>query len=266
MATAEPTSLCSPDLLPSAHPFTMEVGNDAMSLLYTSLSGQRQNQLQLGKSEVTENEHQQQKALNDQLQAIQREEADRPHGFWSDLERIATDVGKIAAVVGSVAVTVATAGAGAPLVVAAAIALSIGGMVISETHCLGNASMWVGLGMEFVGAGLGLGGAMAVTGLSGGAKLLLIAGRVSEGVAGAAQLAGGTAHVVNGVALANVQVDAADATAASQSADRLSSLTTDVIDNVSAEDKSQEGAQEALRGAIETHDQTAVAVVASIRG
>jgi hypothetical protein len=243
----------------------MEAGGDAMCLLYTSLSDQRNNEVVSGQNEITENQHQQQKALNDQLAAIQREEADRPHGFWSDLEKIAMDVGKVAAVVGSVAVTVATAGAGAPLIVAAALALSIGGMVVSETHCFGDASTWVGLGMELAGAGLGFGGAMAVTGASSGMKLLLVAGRVSECVAGAADMAGGTAHVVNGIAQANVQIDIADATAASQQAGRYGSLTSDVIDDITAADKSQEGAQQALRGAIETSDQTAVAVT-SIRG
>jgi hypothetical protein len=70
---------------------------------------------------------------------------------------------------------------------------------------------------------------------------------------------------VNGVAQANVQIDIADATAASQRAGRYDSLTSDVIDDITAGDKSQEGAQQALRGAIETNDQTAVAVT-SIRG
>jgi hypothetical protein len=236
-----------------------------MSLLYTTLSDQRQNQLVSGQNDVTENQHQQQKALNDQIAAIQREESDRPHGFWCDLEKIAMDVGKVAAVVGSVAVTVATAGAGSPLIVAAALALSIGGMVVSETNCLGSASVWVGLGMEFAGAGVGFVGAVGVTGLSSGAKLLLIAGRVSEGVAGAADMAQGTAHIVNGVAQANVQIDMADATAASQEAQRWSSLTSDVIDDVSTADKLQEGALQALRGAIQTNDETALAVT-SIRG
>ena len=267
--TTNPQAGTAPtSLLPDPQvPFSEGTADDAMNGLYTAISEQQQNQLLSGETEVSENSALRAQALASQRAAIQREEADRPHGFWSHFEKIAIDVAKVAAIVGSVAVTAATAGAGSPLIVAAAIALSVGGAVVQQTQCFGaKASAWVGLGLELAGAGTGFVSSLAATGLSAGAQALASAGRGSMVLAGVADGAAGTSEVVNGVAEEHAQLDAADATQAQVQADRESRLTDWVISELQGQQKSNQGALQTLQGAIQTNDETAVAVANSIRG
>jgi hypothetical protein len=261
-AGAAPTSL----LPEPQEPFSAGTADDAMSCLYTAISNQQQNQLLSGETEVHEDAALRQQALANQRAAIQREEADRPRSFWSGLEKVAIDVAKVAAIVGSVAVTAATAGAGSPLIVAAAIALSVGGAVVQQTQCFGKASTYVGLGLELGGAVTGFVGSLGVTGLSAGAQVLATAGRASLGLAGVADFASGTAHIVNAVADEHVELDAADATEAQDQADRASRLTDWVLSELETQQKSNQGALQTLQGAWQTNDETAVAVANSIRG
>ena len=246
-------------------PFSGATAGDAMSMLYTAISEQRQNSLDSGKEEVAENEKVHAAALLAQHNAMVRAEEDKPHGFLSDLEKVAMDVAKVAAVVGSVAVTVGTAGAGSPLIVAAAIALSVGGTIVSETNCFGSASSWVGLGLTVAGSAIGLGLSMGVTGLTAGAKLLTTSGNVAEIVGGAASVTGGAAHIANGVSQEHVQQDLADETQATQQADRADRLTQWVLDEMKADDKSYQTALQSLAGAIQTND-NANASTTAIRG
>jgi hypothetical protein len=255
----------APSLLPNAEPLTEAMTGDAMSALYVAIAQQQDNSASQGTLQVNQNERVQQAALKRQLDAIQRAENDQPSGFLSDLERIALDVAKVAAVVGSVAVTVATAGAGSPLIVAAAIFLSVGGTIVSETHCLGDASQWVGLGMTLAGSAVGVGVSLGATGLSAGMQALATGGRIAEMAGGGASILGGFAHGMNTVARYHVQLDVADETEAQHDAQRMNRMNTLAIDALRDSHRSYRNALTSLQGAIEASDQT-LAIIASYRG
>jgi hypothetical protein len=263
-----PPGAVLPELPEPTQSFTTGTADDAMSALYTAISEQQQDQLCSGEAEVRANTDAQQQALSNQRAALQRAEHDRPSGFWNDLEKVALDVAKVAAIVASVAATVATAGAGAPILVATALALSIGGAVISETHCFGSASTWIGLGAELGGAVLGFGASFVATGVaSAGAQLLAKAGGGALVVAGCADATAGGAQVVIGIKEHDVQLDDADATQAQNEADRAQRLTTWVLDQLQQNQKDTEGALQTLEGAWRTHDETQLAIASTpIRG
>jgi hypothetical protein len=175
------------------------------------------------------------------------EDAWNSPAFWNDLEKGALAVAKVAAVVASVAVTAATLGAGAPVIAVVALALSLGGEVVSDTRVFGDgASKWVGMCMEGAGAALSLGGTLAVSGASVAARTL------------ATVVVAGGAHIRNGDFAANAQQASADAEAARQRGERMEELTKWIVDELKDDDKSHERALQTLQGAMQTNDQTAV--------
>lgn len=188
--------------------------------------------------------------------------------FWNDLEMGALATAKVAAIVGSVAVTAATLGAGAPGIALAALALSVGGEVVSETRVFGDgASKWVGLGMEVAGAALSFGGTLATSGASATTRALSTVGAVATTTSGAADVVAGGAHVRNGDFAASAQEASADAEAARQRSERMDELTKWVVDQLKDDDKSHERALQTLQGAMQTNNQTAViAASVSLKG
>jgi hypothetical protein len=187
------------------------------------------------------------------------EDAWNSPAFWNDLEKGALAVAKVAAVVASVAVTAATLGAGAPVIAVAALALSLGGEVVSDTRVFGDgASKWVGMCMEGAGAALSLGGTLAVSGASVAARTLATVGAVAMTTSGAADVVAGGAHIRNGDFAANAQQASADAEAARQRGERMDELTKWIVDELKDDDKSHERALQTLQGAMQTNDQTAV--------
>ncbi len=183
--------------------------------------------------------------------------------FWRDLEQGAMVVAKTALAVGSVAVTVATAGAAAPLLVATAIALSAGGLAISQTDCLdgalGNgASKWVGAGLEVTGAALNLGASASVVGTWGGSQAVSMVGAAANAAGGGMEVVAGVAQVRNGSFSAAAERGAADATQAGQRDGRLDRLVASLIESLQQSDKSHERLQASLALVMATDDQTAV--------
>lgn len=102
VSTAVPTSI-------TAGGYDGEMGS-----LYALESQHRDGDMQAGKMQVQGEEKAEQKAIQDDQQAIEREEeAGSHHGFWSDIENALGDVAEVAGAVGAAATTVGTAGVGA---------------------------------------------------------------------------------------------------------------------------------------------------------
>jgi hypothetical protein len=184
--------------------------------------------------------------------------------FWSDLEKGATAVAKVAAVVGSVALTVATAGAGSAAIVGVALLLSAGGAAVSATRCLDGvlgkgASQYVGAGMELAGAATGCTAGLAS---AGGAV-----GAAASGVAGGAQITAGAAHVRNAEFAARVQDAGASAEHARQQGERINRVVGWMLDELADGDKTQQRTMQAAQTAMQTNDQTTVSAASiSLRG
>lgn len=261
-----PGALQSGSLLPDPAPLTSSVIDDAMTGLYEVQAKLRQFDLVSGKDQVVEQQARAKKATDDLQDAIKKQQdADQHHSFWDNLEHAALDVAKVALTVGSLAAAVVTAGAGTPLVVASALALSVGSTVVSETKCFGGASQWIALGMGVAGAGVGAFGALSCTALSSGA--LKVVGDVGAGAsavgAGATAAAGG-AHIKSGEYAAEAQDAAADAENAKTTTDRENEAADFTIDQVTDQEKAHRQTLQTIQGVIQTNDQTS-ADIASAR-
>jgi len=253
-------------MLPEPQTLTSSVINDAMAGLYEVQEKLQRFDLVSGKDQVVEQQARAKKATDDLQSAIKKQqEAEQHHSFWDNLEHAALDVAKVATTVGSLAAAVATAGAGTPLVVASALALSVGSTVVSETKCFGAASQWVALGMGVVGAGVGAVGALSTTALSSGALKAL--GDVSTGataLGGAATAAAGGAHVESGEYAAEAQEAAADAENDKTTSDRENDAEQFTIDRTSDQDQAHRQTLQTIQGVIQTNDRTS-ADIASAR-
>jgi hypothetical protein len=186
-----------------------------------------------------------------------------PH-FWSDLEHGAKMVATVAAAVGGLAATVATAGAAGPIVVGAALALSAGGFAVSETHCLGKASAYVGLGMELGAAALSLGSATATSSAL-AAKVASKIGLVASGVSAESTIVEGGAHLENTKYAARATEAQADVVAASNDVAKTARVTDWLLDNLSAAAKAERDTTSTLQGIVQQHDAGNV-TLASTRG
>jgi hypothetical protein len=164
---------------------------------------------------------------------------------------------KFCGVAGQTALACTTGGASSAVAVGAAVALSAGGFVVSETHCLGDASALVGAGMEFGGCAVGLGV------FSGDAAELNKLQQAAKAFEGATTVVEGAGTAIEGVANARVadfdgdaQDARADATAARERIERLQKLTQFLLDDIKDTQKSHQRAQQALQGAMTTLSQT----------
>ncbi len=184
--------------------------------------------------------------------------------FWADLEKGAKTVATVAAAVAGVATTVVTAGTAAPLVVAAAIALSAGGFAVSETNCLGKASAYVGLGMQLGAAALSFGGSSAGASSS-GMQLVSKMGIAAGTASGAAKVVEGTAHGENKKFEARAEDAQADETAATDQVAKETRLTQWLLDNLSAGQQAEKDTTTTLQGIVQQHDAGKV-TLASTRG
>ncbi|MGD0526803.1 MAG: hypothetical protein ABSE49_16775 [Polyangiaceae bacterium] len=190
--------------------------------------------------------------------------------FWNDLEKGALYVAKVAAVVGSAVVTTASFGAGAATIAGAALLLSVGGEIVSDTKCFGNASTAIGVGMELGGAAVGVGGAAAASAglvtmnLSSASKTALGVGAAFSALGGTSEAVAGGAQIVNADFAATAQHAAADAQqAVNQNAELQQSVGWE-IDDLKAASKTEKGRQQAVQGAIQANDQSTAAAAATI--
>jgi hypothetical protein len=296
--------------VPDGQPLSACGMTDAMSALYLAIETLGQSNVQIGQSQVRADETAQQQALQDEEDALQRQQNDRAMqgrgffssighllgdevhdashlrvaqagkdavgdseqawkspAFWNDLEKGALVVAKVAAVVGSAVVTTASFGAGAATIAGAALLLSVGGEVVSDTKCFGKASTLVGAGLEVAGAVVGGYGAATAVGATVASKTATAIGVSISGFGGEAQMVGGAAHIKNEDFVADGQQAGADAQRAIDRGQELQQVETGVLDDLKAADQTRKGTLEALQGAIQANSQaTAAAAPLALNG
>jgi hypothetical protein len=250
-------------LLPESEPLSTATLDDAMSALYMALSQSRDAGMRSAEQQVETQQALQEKALTDAKAAIEKQAADQKKGgFWHDLEKGAMLVAKVALAVVAVAATVVTAGAASPVLIAVALALTAGGMIVSDTKCLGKeVSPWVGLGMEVVGSVLTLGAGAGVASQTVGAQVLSKVRTVASIAATGATVVGGTAHIESAEITADSQNAAADIEQSQQQVDRLDRFIGWVVDSAKESDESHGRAEQSLEDAMATNDAAATAAV-----
>jgi hypothetical protein len=192
------------------------------------------------------------------------EEAWKSPAFWNDLEKGALVVAKVAAVVGSSVVTAASFGAGAATIAGAALLLSVGGEVVSDTQCFGKASAYVAVGLDVAGAVTGGVGAATAAGATVASKTAMTVGATVSGFGGEAQAVAGSAHIKTQDFAANVQESGADAQHAIDQGEQMQQLAGWVVDDLKAEHKTSSGTLQALQGALQANDQSNAAAAAHI--
>lgn len=170
--------------------------------------------------------------------------------------------GRTLLVLGAGAATAVTAGTATPFLIAAsASAMSASGEAIAETKCLGDASAYVGLGLDAGGAALTIGFANT----SDAQKIINALRGASMMLQGAGVAVEGAAHIRVTSFQGDAESAATDAKAASQQMDRLGRLIKFVLTEAKDVQKSHERALASVRGAMETNDQTLL-VAAGVRG
>ena len=187
--------------------------------------------------------------------------------FWNDLEKGALVVAKVAAVVGSTVVTAASFGAGSATIVGAAILLSVGGEIVSDTKCFGKASDAIGVGMQLAGAATGLAGTAVgalTTGMTEASKTALGVGVAFTVLGGGSEAVAGGAHIETQGFVATAQYAAADAQRAMNQNAELEQAVGWEIDDLKASSKTHKSALQATQGAIQANDQSTAAAAASI--
>jgi hypothetical protein len=192
------------------------------------------------------------------------EEAWKSPAFWNDLEKGALVVAKVAAAVGSAVVTAASFGAGAATIAGAALLLSVGGEVVSDTQCFGKASAYVAVGLDVAGALTGGVGAATAAGATVASKTAMTVGASVSALGGEAQAVAGGAHIRTQDFAANVQEAGADAQQAIDEGEQVQQLAGWVIDDLKASHKTSTGTLQALQGAMQANDQSNAAAAASI--
>jgi hypothetical protein len=256
------------DLLPL--PSSSDAQTDAMSWLYLFISKQKSLDVSSGKSTIENTQRMRDEAYKQELEAIkQAAEAAQSGGFWDSIASVALDIGKLAAVVASVAVAVGTGGVGLVAVVAVAGAvLSTAAFVEGEAHVLqklgvdeGTAS-WIGVGLAIGGAACS-GGAGLASGAGAAAgeasmlqKVATTSGDVACVASGTATAAGGAAKIVAGQ-YAGDQADAlADSMEAQMTQQRLQRFLLSMFADLKASQESDDSTLGALRGALESKAET----------
>ncbi len=278
------------DLLPASRPPSEIDLSDSMAAIYALELQDRRSDEKSASAQVADDASRREDALHQQLAALQREKSDSGGGrgffscmgtllkdltidtttfdlndlgkdmksdlgacdnpkFWSELESGA----KWVALAASAVATVFTCGAAGPLVVGAAILLSVGGFVVDQTQCFGKASTAIGVGMEL--------GSAALTCGSGAASC---APTVASCVAGTATVASGAAHVEVTQYQAASLDDQATAEKAKQSAASLAQTQQWVVATLQQQTEANRAALLTLRSAMETNRQASLIVVAPL--
>ena len=187
--------------------------------------------------------------------------------FWSDVESGATAIAEVAAVVGAAAVTGVTFGAGSPLlaVVIIGVAMSAASMADSQLHVLeklgasADTAAYVDLGLALGGAAMTCGAGLASSGTATVASSSQLIARIgtTATVAGAyAQMAGGGAHIQNGMFQAEAKDAEADAKAARFAIARSQRVEQMLIQGLADSVKCSQRTLETLQGAMFTQAQT----------
>jgi len=187
--------------------------------------------------------------------------------FWKDVEFGATKVAEVAAIVGSVAESVATFGAGSVGAVAVtALVLSSASMAESDCHVLercgvsAKAAMYIDVGCSLAAAAVGGYGAAT----SSAEKLGTLAtaakavGSAMQTADGAAAMVSGGAHIRNGYFAADAQDASADATHAEARQESIQQVMNMLLDGIKDASESNKRALQSLQGAMQTNAQSLV--------
>lgn len=179
-------------------------------------------------------------------------------------------VAKACGVAGEAALTAVTLGAAAPVLVTSAIALSVGGYVVSETNCFGDEwSQRIALGMELAGAGCSVTGAACASAsvaakVDDAARALQTGGKM---VSGAASVVEGTADVMVSHFEGVAKHAQADAKAERFHIEKFARAVELILDIAKEDKESQQRALGTLQGAMNIHNQTTMAAGAmAVRG
>lgn len=240
---------------------------DAMSTLYLLEAKDQALEIARGSGDVKADEKTRKKASEEMHEALRREaEAAQHHGFWSDLGDDLATIGKVAAVVGSVAVAVASAGAGTGIA-----ALAIAGATMSTAaFAEGEAHVLEKLGVDaktsaWIEAGLSIGGAVT----TGGAGTLASAAegaarttaQVAQDVSATSRAAGGAATIEAGHYQAEAERRAADAETAKNSADDAGRAITTTLGRLRDGQDAEQRCLADIRGTMEIEAATMAAAV-----
>jgi hypothetical protein len=251
--------------------------SDALSMIYLLESKDRGLTLQKGKRDIQTDQKERDEALRQEIEQIQKAaEAAKHHGFWDDVGNVCLTIGKVAAVVGSIAVAVVSCGAGtavAALVIVGCL-MSTAGFAEGQFHVLEK----LGVDPEtanWVGVGLSVGGMVASCGaglLTSGAEVASEAASTAQDVAStadkAATVVSCAGHVTGGVAKveashysAQQEDRRADALSDEQDAFLLARQIQMLIDRLAGDDKSSQRNLGYVRSAMEAGSAASAAAV-----
>jgi hypothetical protein len=182
-------------------------------------------------------------------------EIDSGHLFMQ-LAEVAPEVAQYAgvAITCAAAATVSVASFGtaaAAVIVGTVVALSASGLLVSKTGCLGKYSADIGMAMELT-ASVGSFGTAAVAGTAATFAAMTAA---TDATTGTLDAVSGASQVVVGHAEAAVDDDQGDVQQATTALSRSARIVDDLLQGLQDAQKSNEGAVEVLRGAIDTYDQ-----------
>ncbi len=184
-----------------------------------------------------------------------------PAGVAYILDKPDSPGARACAVGGQAALTAVTLGAAAPILVTSAIAMSVGGYVVSETKCLGNASAGVGLSLAIMGGACSTGAAITAS-----ASAVTNAERSVKSLEDATRVISGSAKVVRGAADAEVSgfEGAAMEAKADAQGERFCVQTFRravewILDDAKANKEAHEHALSTLQGAMDINNRTIMA-------
>lgn len=241
----------APSLVPKP---TLAVGS--IESLYALMAEANSQQQKTGKNDVEGKFEAKRVALeNYKAEVAKAEEEQREGGGFFKV--FAT----VAMVVVAAAATVCTCGAAGPVVVGVGLALSAGGFLVNQTKCFGDASAWIGAGMQLCGAVVTCGAALASSGAAAATtaeQAAETAAKIGEGAEAASAIAQGAGQVDSTLREHRADQHMQKAAVAQQQMRRLQDAIGDVIEHLQdAKDASRRGAT-AVNEIVETEGQTLV--------
>jgi hypothetical protein len=297
---AAPGRVSATDLLPTCDgPTTAQLGDALSTMFALELQGQGAEQT-AGQGEIQADQKRVHDALQQQLQALERQQHDSGgRGFFScigkllkditvdtaefDFKKLVSDVrsdgaacdnpqfwsdleigAKIVAAIAAVAATVVSCGTLGPVVVGVAIALSAAGFVVQQTHCLGKASEWVGLGCQLAAAVITCGAGLASSAATVSSSAAETANTAASATAAGATAVAGAAHIEESGFQADAARAQADAVQAQGRMQTMQELEQWAVDTLQEQSDAHRQAMNSLNGAIQTNEQASLIAAAPL--
>lgn len=252
----------------SVLPPPQDIPGDPILALLALQSQSSRLQVESGLKDVQNNKLQRKKAYDAYKKALRAaRKARKKGGFWKKAAKLCNKLGKYGAVAAAVAIAVGTGGVGAPASLAiAGAALSSASLLQSETQFLQK----MGMSDEMAGAfqvGMGVGGMLCTGGaggLAGAGGTVQAVGRGAAATSAAATAADGAATYQAGRYEGDARDREADAVAAKIEDQRLQRMFDRILDDIEYNEQSDQQAVDALRGALEKRDATALIVATRV--